>query len=327
VNNKIKFILVVINFLSIFLIFSEEGNEVGKTTVSKTSIKIGEKITISNELFNIKNVKVLWKDVTLSDERGEIINYKDYYSKSGSLFLEVVITFFEPDEYKDFYVTIPFLTDDDETVYFYSKEMTITVNELLTAEEKENIKKAEQIPPDLLKKEKDIAPFNFNIKPYISIIILTILILIIIVITIILITKFIKKKKDPIKQKIDKKDPYQEFLSTIKNIEFKESDDRVTTEIKLSLLTETLRVLIHKEFLTGAYSETTRELIHSLRKINFAPSLTNEINRIFTKLDMIKFAKAPFLLTELENYLIDIKNLGNDINEIYLELKVEKNVE
>ena len=323
-KNKIKFILIAVNILITFFIFSEEENEVGKTTINKTIIKIGEKITISNELFNIKQVKVLWKDATLSNEKGEIISYKDYYSKSGSLFLDVVITFFEPGEYENFYVTIPLLTDDDETLYFYSKETTITVNELLTTEEKENIGKAEQIPPDLLKKEKDIAPFNFNIKPYIWIIVLVVLIAIIIVISIILIMKFIKKKKSPIKQKIEKKEPYKDFLYAINNINFKESDDRIATETKLSLLTEALKELIHEEFLTGAYSETTRELIHSLRKINFDAALTNEINRIFTKLDMIKFAKAPFLLTELENYFADTKNLGSSINERYKELNTNQ---
>jgi hypothetical protein len=321
-KKKIKLFLAIINLLITFFIFSNESNEIGKTTINKTSIKIGEKITINNELFNIENVKVLWKDAVSSDKNGEIISYNDYY-KSGSLFLDVVITFFEPGEYENFYITIPLATDDDEIIYFYSRETTINVGELLTTEEKASIEKAEQIPQDLLRKDKNIAPFNFNIKPYIWIIVLVIIIVVIIIITIILIRKFIKKKKEPIKQKIEKREPYQEFLSTIKNIDFKESDDRVATETKLSLLTEALRVLIHEEFLTGAYSETTRELILSLRKINFNAALTNDINRIFTKLDMIKFAKAPFLLTELENYLTEIENLGGNIDGLYKQFKVD----
>ncbi len=312
---KKTIISLIILFIS-FNLFSAEGNDVGKTTIDKTSIKIGEKITISNELFNIKDVKILWKDVTLSSDKGEIISYKDYY-KANSLFLDVVVTFFEAGEYDNFYVTIPIVNSDNETLYFYSKETTISVIELLTAEEKANIEKAEQIPPDLLKPEKDIAPFNFNIKPYIWIIVLVIALIAIIIISIILIRKFSKRKKGPVIEKVKKSEPYEEFLSTIRGIEFNDSDERIVMETKLSLLSEALRGLINEEFLSGAYSETTRELIYSLRKINFDATLTNEINRIFNKLDMIKFAKAHVILDELNGYLSEIKKLGLDINDLY----------
>ncbi|MBR6200420.1 MAG: hypothetical protein IKQ61_09185, partial [Spirochaetales bacterium] len=53
------------------------------------------------------------------------------------------------------------------------------------------------------------------------------------------------------------------------------------------------------------------------KKHNVNTDWTNNINRSFGEIDMIKFAKADYTLPQLNMYKDEIKQLGYDIHQIY----------
>lgn len=310
---KIKKIFFSLLFLSILFFLSA----IGKEKISKTNIKIGEKITLSIILQNLENVNILWQDINATNNNVEIISKKNYY-KNKNLYIEIVFTFFESGEYNDFSFTVPISQSNGEMLYLYSEKYNIKVNNPLTNEEIEVIKNLKDPGSIELKKEKGQAKFPFYFSFYLKVLIIIIIILIFALISYYFFYKFIMNKKQ--KEKYDNISPYHIFLAKIEMIVFKKNDGRKIIEKKLSEVTEIFKELIYKELSLNAPSETTRELIISLRKISLDSEIIKSIEVLLYKIDMIKFAKAPTDLDKLYSYLKSIKEFGKKIHDYKLSL-------
>ncbi|HOV15186.1 MAG TPA: hypothetical protein PK771_12935, partial [Spirochaetota bacterium] len=200
--------------------------------------------------------------------------------------------------------------------YLVTDKFNITVKGELTAEEIRNLKNIDDPSKVVLRKEKDIANINFTFGPYVKIIIIVIAILLLGMIIYFVLYKFVFKKKNSESVKL-KLPPYENFLKNISQISFDPNDERVVTENKLSILTEVLKELIYDEYQLNAPSETTKELIRSLRDIGFKEEIVLEMNTLYTEIDLIKFAKAPYNYDRLVVFVNKIKDLGSKINQDY----------
>ena len=127
------------------------------------------------------------------------------------------------------------------------------------------------------------------------------------------------------KEKYENIPPYQMFLAKLEMILFKKNDDRKLIEKKLSELIEVFKELIFKELSLNAPSETTKELMKSLRKINLDQDMTKAINILLNEIDMIKFAKAQTDFNRLLFYLNSIKNFAEKIHNYKLSLEPIEN--
>ena len=167
-----------------------------------------------------------------------------------------------------------------------------------------------------LKEEKPQAKINFNISFFVKIVFLVILLVIIGMILYYFLYKVIMKKKHS--ESIIKIPPYPKFLAHLEKISFNKKDDRNIIEKKLSELTEILKELIYEDFTFNAISETTTELLMSLREIDFDSNIADALKKNFDEIDMIKFAKAPVEFSNLNAYIQIIKKLGNKIHNYKL---------
>jgi hypothetical protein len=323
--NMIKKILVLFYLLLSFsFIFSEATGDIIEK-ISKKEIKIGEKINLSLKIPKMKDVKVLWQDMSYSDTSADIISKKDFY-KDDYLNLEIVFTFFSAGNYNKFFFTVPISKKDGEMVYLESDKFDINVKSPLTKEELENVKNLNDPSKIELRKEKEQAKFSFRFEPYVIIILIVLgVILIGLILYFVLYKQFMKKKNVKVQKK--KLPPYEEFLASAAKVDFDMKEERIVIENKLSFLTEILKELIYNEYSLNAPSETTRELINSLQEINFDSEITVQINKLFQEIDMIKFAKSEYDYDKLVYFLSSIKNLGSNINNIYkakIELEEKK---
>jgi cbb3-type cytochrome oxidase subunit 3 len=309
------FILKKIYFSLFFLSIIFYLSSIGKEKISKTNIKIGEQINLTIVLQNLDNVNILWEDMNSTNNNVETISKKNYY-KNKNLFIEIVFTFFESGEYNDFYFTIPISQSNGEMLYLYSEKYNIKVENPLTKEKLDAIKNIKDPTSIELKKEKEQAKFPFYFSFYFKIILLIFLILIIALVIYYYLYKYIMNKKQ--NKNSENIPPYQMFLAKLEMILFKKNDDRKSIEKKLSELTEIFKELIYKELSLYATSETTKELIISLRKTNLDLEITKAINILLDEIDMIKFAKAPTDINKLLFYVKSIKKFGGEIHNYKL---------
>jgi len=312
---------VTLLLLSLFRLFSDSSDDI-ISEITKNSIKIGEKVVLTTKIPGIKDMKILWQDLSKSDADIEVLSTKDSYNKEY-LILEIVFTSFKPKEYVDFYFTIPMVNPDGESLYLETKKYSISVNGVLSPTDLEAAKNIQDPSKIELKQEKEQEKFSFNFRPYIKIIVIILIALFCAaVIFYLLYNYFIKKKfKDVKKADIS---PYERFLANMNMIVFETDDDRKEAEYKLSILSESLKELIFGEFSINAPSETTRELIRTLKLNNFDEDTTFIINKLFTEMDMIKFAKAPYDFERLQFFYGKIKELGERIHELYKYKNLEK---
>ena len=98
------------------------------------------------------------------------------------------------------------------------------------------------------------------------------------------------------------------------------SADRKETEVNLSGMSCALKELITQTFnfetQSNAKSETTRELLHSMRRENIDDVLISNIGAVFNSMDMVKFAKANINQEVFDDYAKNIREFGNKINEL-----------
>jgi hypothetical protein len=66
----------------------------------------------------------------------------------------------------------------------------------------------------------------------------------------------------------------------------------------------------------NAKSETTRELLRSMRNANIDDVLVSNIAAVFNSMDMVKFAKANINQDVFNDYVQNIRQFGSKINEI-----------
>jgi hypothetical protein len=316
-----KYPAALLLFLSLFRLFSDSSDDI-ISEITKSSIKIGKKAVITTKLSGMKDMKILWQDLSKSEADIEVLSTKDSYIKDY-LNLEIVFTSFKPKEYVDLYFTIPMVDPAGESFYLETKKYSISVNGVLSPTDLEAAKSIQDPSKIELKPEKGQEKFSFNFRPYAAVIV-TILIALACaaVIFYLLYNYFIKKKFKEVK-KADIS-PYERFLASMNMIVFEPDEDRKESEYKLSVLSESLKELIFGEFMISAPSETTRELIRALKLNNFDEDVTFIINKLFTEMDMIKFAKAPYDFDRLHFFYEKIKELGGRIHELYKYQNIEK---
>jgi hypothetical protein len=311
---------IFFSFIFLLVLFCISG--IGKEKISKKNIKIGEQINLTIILKDLKDVNILWEDMNSTYSTVETISKKNYF-KNKNLYIEITFTFFESGEYNGFSYTIPISQPNGEMLYLYSEKYNIKVENTLTKEELDTIKNIKDTTSIKLKKEKDQAHFPFYFSFYFKIFLIIIVILIIALVLYYFIYNYIMKKNQ--KEKYDNIPPYQMFLVKLEKILFTKNDDRKVIEKKLSELTEIFKELIHNELSSNAPSETTKELMISLRKINLDSNITKEINQLLNEIDMVKFAKAPVEYNRLLLYLKSIKNFGNEIHNYKKSLEPIEN--
>jgi len=312
---------VVLLFLSLSRIFPDSSDDI-ISEITKNSIKIGEKAVLTTKIAGIKDMKILWQDLSKSDADIEVLSTKNSYIKDY-LILEIVFTSFKPKEYVDFYFTIPMVDPAGESLYLETKKYSISVNGVLSPTDLEAAKNIQDPSKIELKPEKDQEKFGFNFKPYVKLIIIILIALACAAVVFYLLYNYFIKKKFMEVKKADIS-PYERFLANINMIVFEPDEDRKESEYKLSILSESLKELIFGEFTINAPSETTRELIRTLKLNNFDEDITFIINKLFTEMDMIKFAKAPYDFDRLQFFYGKIKELGEKINELYKYKNLEK---
>ena len=307
---------------------SDTAENVITTDISETTFKIGKKVTLTTKITNMPDMKILWQDVTKSDNKFDIISTRDYYEKKKNLVLEIVFTSFDAGIYEDVHFTIPLKDEDSQMTYLETKKYHIEVTEEITEGDLNTMMSQIQSAADLDKivlrpgsdKEgarcMDQAHFGFNFKPYIKIILFVLMIVIICAITFYLLWTYLMKKK-PSQDEESKIPPFDKFVLDMEMTEFIADEERVEAERKLSVLTSALKNLITGECHIPIIGDTTRELLSALKKNNFNMEWTNMINRSFGEIDMIKFAKAEYTLPQLNMYKEEIKKLGYDIHQIY----------
>ena len=332
---KIFFILAVTFCVNLYSFGQEEdeseqseAQNVITTTISEETFKIGKKVTLTTKITNMPDMKVLWQDVSKSDNKFDIISTRDYYEKKNTLVLEIVFTSFDAGIYEDVHFTIPLKDEDSQMTYLETKKYHIEVTEEITENDLNTMMSQIQSAQDLDKIElrpgsdkegakcMEQAHFGFNFKPYIKIILFVLMIVIICAIAFYLLWTYLMKKK-PSQEEEEKIPPFDKFVLDMEMTEFAADEERVEAERKLSVLTSALKNLITGECNIRIVGDTTRELLSALKKHNFNTEWTNKINRSFGEIDMIKFAKADYTLPQLNMYKDEIKQLGYDIHQIY----------
>jgi len=322
-----KFLILYFILLSAIYINADQTDDSIKSKISKTKIKLGEKITLNISIpgENFKEYKIVWGELNSSNGKSETISQKDSYINK-TLHLEIVFTFYEAGTFKDFTFTVPISIKDQEMMYLTTDKYEIEVSSPLTDEELENIKKIKDPSKIELKKEKLQEKMPFIFSGYIKIILIVLLIILIGLILYYIVYKMIFKNREG-KIEQNKLSPYENFLAKLEIINFDKNDDRKTIELKLSELTEIVKELIFLEFALNAPSETTKELIYSLRNINFENNLILSIKSLLEEIDMIKFAKASYDFDRLIYQKEAIRKLGNNIHQYNLDLIKKSEVE
>ena len=135
-----KNFLCIFFILFSFLLYSDETDDSIISTITKTKIKIGERITLIIKIRDLHDGKVLWEDMNFSESKTEIIVKKDYYNKK-ILHFKIIFTFFDPGDYNNLICTIPISTSAGKILYLESDKYNITVENPLTKDEIETLKK------------------------------------------------------------------------------------------------------------------------------------------------------------------------------------------
>lgn len=302
-----KIILFLISLLIIQKLFCNTT----KINIDKNEIKIGEKVTLSFTIENKGEIRVLKEELSVTPPI-EIITERLEIKPEAIKFLYEISSFTAGD-FKDLSMKIPVAYKSGDIEIIETDSFSLIVKSILTEDEKiklENTKEPDQVE---LKKSIDIKKFRFYIEGFIF----WILFILVITFLILFIYKFIIKKIK-VKNKTGKEDDnkiigFEKFLFSIERITI-ETENRKEIEYKLSLLSETLKEFIRWAFKFNATSETTKELIKSMRESDIEQKLISETGLILNNLDMIKFAKAEIDANGFKNYLMQIKELGIAIN-------------
>ncbi|MCG8571757.1 MAG: hypothetical protein MJB14_16600 [Spirochaetes bacterium] len=313
--------LVVFFWIFPFFLFSQQNQDEIFSEISATQIKIGQKIRLLTSLSHFKEVEVLWEEIILSHLDIEVLDYKVFNANELTNF-EIIFTSFQPGTYDEFYFTVPIVNQQGKLLYLETKKYSLMVENPLTPEEIEvikNIKDGNQIELKAPKAQVSI-PFQ------VSGIILFVLFVTLFVFFGLLVYYFIYKKVvqqdgQSFLNEEDKLAGWERFVYRLEKITFLPEDNRVETEIKLSLLSEILKELVNYDFEFNASAETTKEIIQSLKELHIDNKLIMKINHLFKEMDLIKFAKVEVNQQNLEYYYNYIKDLGYEFHQYYLAKK------
>jgi hypothetical protein len=306
------------------MLFGEETLPVTDFSVNKTEILLGGKINFqfSIETVNKENSYEILNEEFRISHPFEIISI-DYKKLSNQTTLvSGEMTSFIPGEQKDIKMSVPVSFSDGTVAIFSTDNQTFNVLPVLTKEEEEALKKVEDPSTIELRASLPQEKFRLYFEGWLLLALIVIVLSILAVIIYRYVIKRLRSKMlseeescDP----LDKLSPYEKFLFMMEtNSAY--SADRKETEIRLSGISCALKELITQTFnfdaQLNAKSETTRELLRSMRNANIDDVLVSNIAAVFNSMDMVKFAKANINQDVFNDYVQNIRQFGSKINEI-----------
>lgn len=306
---------------NMFCAFAEEKKSIDDFSLNKTEIKLGEKINFQFSIAangKAEKYEILTEEFTVTNPFEILsVNYKK--RSDNATLVSGEITSFTSGNLKDIQMSVPVSFSDGTVTIFSTENQTFTVAPVFTKEEEEALKKVED--PSTIELRSPLPQEKFRL--YFEDWLLLIIIIVILAIAAVLIYQRIIKKfhsKTSDNQKggdpLDKLGAYEKFLFMMEN-NCEYSADRKETEIKLSGMSSALKELIMHTFeaTSNAKSETTRELLYSMRHENIDDVLISNIGAVFNSMDMVKFAKAGIDQNAFNDYVKNIREFGSKINE------------
>lgn len=321
---KKRFILITAILFILSALFAEDKKTIDSFSLNKTEIKLGEKINFQFSIpANDKTEKyeILTEEFTVTRPFEILsVNYKKL--SDNTTIVSGEMTSFTSGELKDIKISVPVSFSDGTVTIFSTENQTFNVAPVFTDEEKEALEKIED--PSTIELCSSLPQEKFRL--YFESWLILILVVIALAIATVLIYQHIIKKlhtKTPDSEKntdpLDKLSAYEKFLFTMEN-NCKYSSERKETEIKLSEMSSALKELIMYTFNfetpLNTKSETTRELLFSMRRENIDDVLISNIGAVFNSMDMVKFAKANIDQNVFNDYVKNIREFGSKINEI-----------
>jgi hypothetical protein len=321
---KKKYLWIIAILLVSSMLFGEEILPVTDFSVNKTEILLGGKINFqfSIEAVNKENSYEILNEEFRISHPFEIISI-DYKKLSNQTTLvSGEMTSFIPGEQKDIKMSVPVSFSDGTVAIFSTDNQTFNVLPVLTKEEEEALKKVEDPSTIELRASLPQEKFRLYFEGWLLLALIVIVLSILAVIIYRYVIKRLRSKMlseeescDP----LDKLSPYEKFLFMMEtNSAY--SADRKETEIRLSGISCALKELITQTFnfdaQLNAKSETTRELLRSMRNANIDDVLVSNIAAVFNSMDMVKFAKANINQDVFNDYVQNIRQFGSKINEI-----------
>ena len=321
---KKKYLWIIAILLVSSMLFGEETLPVTDFSVNKTEILLGGKINFqfSIEAVNKENSYEILNEEFRISHPFEIISI-DYKKLSNQTTLvSGEMTSFIPGEQKDIKMSVPVSFSDGTVAIFSTDNQTFNVLPVLTKEEEEALKKVED--PSTIELRASLSQEKFRLY-FEGWLLLALIVIVLSILAVIIYRYVIKRLRSKMLSEeescdpLDKLSPYEKFLFMMEtNSAY--SADRKETEIRLSGISCALKELITQTFnfdaQLNAKSETTRELLRSMRNANIDDVLVSNIAAVFNSMDMVKFAKANINQDVFNNYVQNIRQFGSKINEI-----------
>lgn len=321
---KKKYLLITAALFIFAALFAEEKKIADNFSLNKNEIKLGEKISFQFSIVandKAEKYEILTEEFTVTHPVELLsVNYKKL--SDNTTLVSGEITSFVSGELKDIKMSVPVSFSDGTVIIFSTENQTFNVAPVFTAEEEEALKKVED--PSTIELRSPLPQEKFRLY-FGNWLILILVIVILAIVAVLIYQRVIKKlhsktsdnekETDP----LDKLSAYEKFLFMMEN-NCKYSADRKETEIKLSGMSSALKELITQTFnfetTQNAKSETTRELLYSMRRENIDDVLISNIGAVFNSMDMVKFAKASIDQNVFNDYVKNIREFGSKINEI-----------
>lgn len=320
---KNKHFLITVALFIFSALFAEEKRNVDDFSLNKTEIKLGEKINFQFSIAandKAEKYEILTEEFSVTNPF-EILSVSYKKRSDNTTLVNGEITSFTSGNLKDIKMSVPVSFSDGTVTIFSTENQAFTVAPVFTKEEEEALKKVEDPSTIELRPALPQEKFRLYFEGWL---ILIIVIVVLAILAVLIYQRIIKKlhSKTSDNQKnvdpLDKLSAYEKFLFMMEN-NCKYSADRKETEIKLSGMSSALKELImhtfHFEATSNAKSETTRELLYSMRHENIDDVLISNIGAVFNSMDMVKFAKAGIDQNVFNDYVKNMREFGSKINE------------
>lgn len=301
---RFRFYTVIVCFLlCVAGLFGENGK-------TKTTIKIGEHNSVQVDITGVdKDASVEW--IKSSNSSVDVVdNFIDLKTKT----LLIDFTSFTEGICNGVVFDVKLKTKSGKNS-FKSEPVSFSVTGVLSQQEKEKILAVKDPKEIQLKNEAAQADFKFYFLKYLIILLIILAVAFLITLIIKIITDRLKPKAPPVDPE-SLIPPYDRFIKKIAKIKL-ENEEQGEIELRLSEMSECVKDLIRDEFSFNAEAETTRELVKSLRKIDFDEEIIQTINSLFHKMDMIKFARAAADKDAYDRVYDEINLLGKKIHNYY----------
>jgi hypothetical protein len=297
-------------------------------------MKIGQHIPVQKKFAVVNTVtdsdpdsyRPLWEDTESTASNIEILFYELEPVAGEGFIIKIVFTTFNGGLLENLYFTVPVVSKSGEVGYYKTDPVTVDVEYPLTDQEREAIKNIEEPDSQLLREVKPQEKFRFQPGLFLMVMIIVLVLLAAgaVIFYLLWIHVFRKRKSRDLSSAT--LPPYQLFLARLEQITIQvSSESRLNIEKKISLLGEAVRELLYGDFKIEAPTETTRELIRHLKKMNFDYETTLKTEVLFEEMDMIKFARAPVDQGHCDELVFKARQLGSTIHDLYMQ-KLEEQV-